>query len=507
MISKKQINDLKTVIQHLYLSDSLPWVIGYSGGKDSTATLQLVWMALSELDREVLIKPVHIINTNTMVESPVILHWVDESLALMKDVITDQNLPFVVHQLLPRMEDTFWVNFIGKGYPVPRRNLRWCTDRLKIKPVNNFIRREIAEHGEIIMVLGTRKAESSNRARSMANLEKHRVRELLSPNPTLKNEYVFSPLEDWTDDDVWVFLLQYKNQWGMGNDKLLTLYRGATSDDECPIIQDSTTPSCGNSRFGCWVCTVVNKDKSMEAMISNNSDNVWLKELAEFRDTFADPSAEREKRGFRKMNGSLQGFKGKLNHGPYLKSVREDLLRNLLRIQRNIQENAPEEYRDSELITSDELKLIRRIWVLDKHEFDDALPKIYQEVYKKDFHDPEWIYEDSFGKEEWDLLRECCEEYSPDQTLLFEMMSSVLDLEKRAMRTGNRKDLKRDMLDVITQSFYRDEDDALAYYEAQQNNKMFAQLLYNEAYFDCESALQCQKEEEQVSDKEDENDY
>ena len=50
---------------------------------------------------------------------------------------------------------------------------------IKIQPVNNFIKNKIAEHGEIILVIGTRKAESTNRARTMAKYEKLRVRELL----------------------------------------------------------------------------------------------------------------------------------------------------------------------------------------------------------------------------------------------------------------------------------------------------------------------------------------
>lgn len=484
MISKKDIDSLKTVIQQLYLSDSLPWVIGYSGGKDSTATLQLVWMALSELRPEELAKTVHVINTNTMVESPVILRWVDQSLDLMRKAVEEQHLPFEVHQLVPKLKDTFWVNFIGKGYPVPRRFMRWCTDRLKIQPVNDFIRQKLAEHGEIIMVLGTRKAESTNRARTMAALEKKRVRELLSPNPTLKNEYVFSPLEDWTDDDVWVFLMQYKNPWGQGNDLLLTLYKGATSDGECPIIQDKSTPSCGNSRFGCWVCTVVNKDKSMEAMISNDKEqNQWLEDLSDLRNEFADVKSDRQKRSFRKMHGQLQGFYGKLNHGPYLKSVREDTLRRLLELQKKVQEEAPEEYRDTELITKEELRMIRRIWVLEKHEFDDSLPRIYQEIFQKEFDDPDWIYEDSFGKEEWDLLQECCKEYAPDETLLFEMVSSILDLEKHAQRTGNRKGLMSSVTDVIQQTFYKDEEDGLGYYERIQTERKEKGLSYNKIFF------------------------
>ena len=260
-INKEKIEGLKETIRNLYLADDIPWVIGYSGGKDSTATLQLTWLALWELPPEKLTKVVHVINTDTMVESPVIEKWVSKSLKMMdeasKMVESKVETLFVTHRLTPEADNTFWVNFIGRGYPFPRKKLRWCTDRLKIQPVNKFVKDKIAEHGEIILVLGTRKAESANRAKTMAYYEKKRVRELLSPNPTLANELVFSPLEDWTNNDVWVFLMQYENPWGLSNNELQTLYMSASEDKECPMMTEKNLPTCGQSRFGCWVCTMV----------------------------------------------------------------------------------------------------------------------------------------------------------------------------------------------------------------------------------------------------------
>ena len=305
-INRDTIEGLKETIRNLYLVDDIPWVIGYSGGKDSTATVQLVWLALEELPKDQLKKTVHIINTDTLVESPVISAWVKESLETMDKKAGEEGMPFVTHRLTPAMNNTFWVNFLGKGYPFPRKKLRWCTDRLKIQPVNTFVKEKIAEHGEIILVIGTRKAESARRAATMAYYEKKRVRDLLSPNPTMANELVFSPLEDWTDNDVWVFLMQYRNPWGYSNKDLLTLYRGATADGECPLMIEQGLPSCGRSRFGCWVCTMVEKDKSMEAMISNDDEKAWMSPLLDFRNRFGDEEHDRERRSFRKMQGYLQ---------------------------------------------------------------------------------------------------------------------------------------------------------------------------------------------------------
>ena len=70
-------------IQETYLADQIPWVVGYSGGKDSTAVLQLIWLALSKLPKNELRKPVHVISTDTLVENPVVAAWVDRSHAIM----------------------------------------------------------------------------------------------------------------------------------------------------------------------------------------------------------------------------------------------------------------------------------------------------------------------------------------------------------------------------------------------------------------------------------------
>ena len=464
LITKEYIDGLITTVQNLYLADEIPWMIGYSGGKDSTAAVQLVWMAISKLDEKQRRKPIHVMNTDTLVESPVVSKWVSKSLETMAAAAAEQKLPFRPVRLIPDYNDTFWVNLIGRGYPFPRQKYRWCTDRMKIKPVNTFIKSKIAEHGEIILVLGTRKQESSRRARTMTNLEKKRVRELLSPNPTLANELVFSPLESWSDDDVWVFLMQYANPWGYSNTDLLTLYRGATADNECPLMVDKDLPTCGKSRFGCWVCTMVERDKSMEAMIANDEEKVWMTPLLEFRNQFGDEAGDRGRRSFRRMNGSISGNHGKLFHGPYKKETREEWLEKLLRIQKDINENGPEEYSDLQLIQPEELRAIRRIWVYDKHEFDDEVPQIYERVMNKAFDDPEWIHSESFGKDEWDTLATVCQKTFGDEELAFEMMYSLIDIESQAAGINDRKGILDSLEGAIRKTYYRNEDDAFTYY-------------------------------------------
>ncbi len=464
-ITKERIIQLQQTIRDLYLADDIPWVIGYSGGKDSTATLQLVWLALKELPKEQLSKTVHIINTDTLVESPVVAKWAQNSLKKMDQAAEEQGLPFITHRLTPQTDNTFWVNLIGRGYPFPRKRFRWCTDRLKIRPVNDFIKNCIAEHGEIILVLGTRKAESANRAKTMAHYEKLRVRELLSPNPTLANELVFSPLEDWNNNDVWLFLMQYKNPWGYNNNDLLTMYRGATADGECPMMVEAGLPSCGKSRFGCWVCTMVEQDKSMEAMIANDSEKEWMTPLLEFRNEIGNESLDRSRRDFRRRGGYLQGFNGRLNHGPYTKETREMWLEKLLRMQIEINENGPEDFEELELITIPELIEIRKIWVIENHEFDDSLPKIYKRVMGKPFPDNSIYTSNSFKEREWDILKDICSpDKNNDEDMLFELMYNLIDIESKSNMMNNRKGILNQIEQTIKKNFYKDADDAAEYY-------------------------------------------
>ncbi|RIT29561.1 DNA phosphorothioation system sulfurtransferase DndC [Mycobacteroides abscessus] len=449
------IDEVVSKTQELYAADDVPWVVGYSGGKDSTAVLQIVWLALQGLPKSQRHKPVHVISTDTLVENPVVAAWVTHSLEVMADAARDGGLPIEPHRLTPAVTDTFWVNLIGRGYPAPRPKFRWCTERLKIKPSNSFIRKMVRSHGEAILVLGTRKAESSGRSHRMTELESRRVRDLLSPNNSLPNCLVYSPIEDWSNDDVWTFLMQQSNPWGYSNKELLTMYQGASADGECPLVVDSSTPSCGDSRFGCWTCTLVEKDKSMSAMIQNDEEKEWMLPLLELRNAL-DVTNDRHLRDFRRMNGSVQLFHGQPIPGPYTQDSREDWLRRLLAAQAFIREEGPEYVRSIDLITQAELEEIRRIWVVEKHEFEDHLPAIYEQQMGTHYPGGPLDEHLPLGADLIDTLREV----TGGDRMHFELVRELLDVEQRYRSQARRAGLFDVLEDAIRRNFYDDADDA-----------------------------------------------
>lgn len=453
------ISALIQEIQTLYQADDVPWIVGYSGGKDSTACLQLVWLALRSLAPEQRRKAIHVISTDTLVENPVVAAWVTHSLETMTESARRENLPIVPHRLTPAVNDSFWVNLIGRGYPAPRPKFRWCTERLKIKPSNSFITGVVAESGEAILVLGTRKAESQARSRSMERLAAQRVRERLSPNASLTNCLVYSPIEDWSNDDVWLFLMQTENAWGYDNKDLLTMYQGASQDGECPLVVDTSTPSCGDSRFGCWVCTLVEEDKSMRAMIQNDEEKEWMLPLLALRNKLDQPN-DREIRDFRRMSGLVQLFHNDPIPGPYTQQARAGWLKEVLRAQAAIRRNprTPESVRTIELITLDELREIRRLWVIEKHEIEDLLPMIYLEELGAKFPDSVTLENTPWGPEEFALLREIC---GSQNDLQYQMLRELLHVEQRYRTASRRAGLYEALEDAIRRSFYDSEEDAV----------------------------------------------
>ncbi|MBC6422702.1 MAG: DNA phosphorothioation system sulfurtransferase DndC [Hormoscilla sp. SP12CHS1] len=435
------LEKLTKEIQELYCQDDIPFVVGWSGGKDSTAVLQLIWKAIAELPKEKRTKTIHVLTNDTLVENPVVSVWVSKSIERMKTAAKEQEMPIKPHLTYPEVKETFWVCLIGKGYPAPRNRFRWCTERLKITPADSFIREMIRNSGEVILVLGTRKAESFKRAANMAKHREWRFRDRFNSNPSRPNSLIYLPIEDWRTDEVWLYLMQWENPWGNNNKDLLAMYQGATADNECPLVVDTSTPSCGDSRFGCWVCTIVNKDKSMTAMIQNDEEKEWMQPLLDIRNEL-DAKNDHDKRDFRRIYGKVELFERNVDGeisvqpipGPYTKEWREEWLKKVLTAQVQIRRTAPADMQDITLISQEELSEIRRIWLEEKHEFDDSLPRIYEEATGEPFQDLAIASNRLLGTDEWNILEEVC----TDDPMHLELMAKLLDTERQYHNMARR---------------------------------------------------------------------
>ena len=458
VFATQTLDDIYDGIQQVYRRNKSPWVIGYSGGKDSTAVLQLVWSALVAMPPGERTNTVYVLSSDTLVETPVIVGHIDRTLAQINKTAAAQGVPFEAHKVKPRQEDTFWVNMIGKGYPAPSSRFRWCTDRLKIKPANTFILDCVASYGEAIVVLGVRKSESATRAQAMS-LRKING-SVLRRHSTLPNAFVYAPIEDFTTNDVWSYLLNVPSPWGGQNRDLLALYRNAQAG-ECPLVIDTTTPSCGNSRFGCWVCTVVNKDSTMEGLIDNGEE--WLEPLLELRDFLASTQEPENKAIYRghKRRGGKVSFKadGNIARGPYRLDTCQDILKRLLTAQKEVASHP--EGQGVSLIGEAELKEIRRIWRTERQDWTDSVPIIFREVMGRDL---EWPVDDwpTFSQRDRQLLNTLCEAEGVPPNLI----AKLLDTERQYLGMRRRAGIF-DRIEKILAENWRSEADILA--EVSQN--------------------------------------
>ena len=416
--------------QYLYDENpSRPWIIGFSGGKDSTMLLQLVWNALKKIEPPLLTRHVYIVSNDTLVENPKIVKFIKRTLEKLQVAANLQQLPITVHETTPKLEDSFWVRLIGLGYPAPNRFVRWCTERLKINPTTRFITETISEKGEAIILLGTRSDESSNRA---ASIKKHGIRGQRLRKHLLPNAFVFAPIKDVITSELWQYLLQNPPPWGGHHRELITLYRNANSGD-CPLVIDDTTPSCGNSRFGCWVCTVVNKDKSMDGLIGNGEE--WMEPLADIRsfliETRDNPEKYREKQ---RRDGSIH----ENIWGPYKFETRVEILKRVLEAQLEIEKSE-----GVELITHQEMVLIQYHWFRDCF-FKVRVSDIYKYIYNSTL---DMSKQEEKFKEETELLRKSCKQEPND----VELIQDLLALQKTKTLMIRKRGLQADLENRIEQ--------------------------------------------------------
>jgi DNA sulfur modification protein DndC len=411
------------IIDQFMMDDNnRPWIIGFSGGKDSTMLLQMVWYALKKIDPIIRSqRKIYVICNDTLVENPKIVDFIYRTLANIQKAAVRDGINLIVEKTTPKLEDTFWVNVIGRGYPAPNSIFRWCTERLKINPTTKCILEKINENGEVILFLGTRSDESVKRA---ASIKKHEFGDNRLRKHSLPKAFVYTPIKDFLTDEVWQYLLAVPSPWNTTNRELITLYRNATGGD-CPLVIDTTTPSCGTSRFGCWVCTVVKRDKSMEALIDNGEE--WMLPLLELRDVLAESRDNEDWREEYRKNGQKAP-------GPYKPQYRALILEKLLQAQRLTQMTEP----DIDLITNQELVAIQIMWYKDSI-FNHQVSQIYNKTYNVNIMKADKIEKQK--KKENEILSSSCKK-NPEH---IELINNLLDVQKTKILLRKKHGLSADI--------------------------------------------------------------
>ena len=108
----EDIQKLTKEIQELYCQDDIPWIVGVSFGKDSSAVLQLIWYAIAALAPEKRTKTIYVITTDTQVENPIVSAWVRNCIKQVKLAALEQGMPIEPNLLHPSVQETFWVEVI-----------------------------------------------------------------------------------------------------------------------------------------------------------------------------------------------------------------------------------------------------------------------------------------------------------------------------------------------------------------------------------------------------------
>ena len=362
------IQEMSVVYQH----DKRPWMIGFSGGKDSTLLCCLVMEMLQRLPKSKRNKTVYIVSSDTMVENPIVRDYMHKMSEMINTVGEELNVKADI--IYPKVEDTFWTKVIGLGYPTPEPpGFRWCTERLKIHPMNAYTLDKIKNNGEVILLLGVRKAESVYRANNIRSREIEG--RLLVPHNDIENAYVYNPLTEIPNEEVWNFLLKGDalTPWGSDNKYLFSLYQGENLGEEQSVVGEidkDKIPITGNSRFGCWCCTMVKEDKSLQNFIDHGAEE--LKPLRRFRNWLVELRATPEARDWRRRNGTVYfNAEGEFGRGPFTLESRKLILKELLKLEIET---------GFELITIEELKMIDKMWEDEGDLTRRALVDIYYEV-------------------------------------------------------------------------------------------------------------------------------
>lgn len=268
---------------------SYAWEVGFSGGKDSTVLLHLLVEVVEERLRrgEELPERLVVVYSDTLVEMPTVRRFALRTLSELGRYGAERLEGRVrVRVLRPLDGEDFLSMMIDNGYPAPHFRFRWCVKRLKTRPA----RRLLEELGsKLVMVSGIRAEESASRNR----YSRRRGRGEVKPVNRGRKLVTVAPLYDWTSREVLEFLSSRRQPWSReGYGDLLSNY----------LVGGRAIPGDRHGvpalRYGCWTCTVVRRDRTLERLAS--IDGRW-RVLLDAKEAIRQVSADRT---FRQVDGN-----------------------------------------------------------------------------------------------------------------------------------------------------------------------------------------------------------
>lgn len=434
--------DIIEEMTYVYKHDNRPWLIGYSGGKDSSLLVSLVVETVLRLPKNERKKNIFIVTSDTGVENPVVKRYMHSSSQKINDFSSRFSANIKADIIYPDVAQSYWSLVIGLGYPTPEPpGFRWCTERLKILPMNRYTNSIIEQYGEVVLLLGVRKAESLTRKRSITSREIEG--KLLTPHSDIAKAYVYNPLTEIANELVWEYLLKDDgiSTWGVDMKYLFSLYQGEDLGEEQSVVgqvDKDKIPVTGNSRFGCWCCTIVKIDKSLQKFIDNGSKE--LEPLREFRDWLVSIRQNPEFRDNKRRNGKVyQKANGEYGFGPFKMSARQEILRRLLVLQKET---------GFELITNEELKMIDTLWDSEGDLSRRTLVDIYYSIFNERLSWDEYK-EPLYDEEIINEIKNAAE----DSEIPFELITKLIVMINSNKYIAKSSKLKKDFDKLMNQEW------------------------------------------------------
>lgn len=294
-----------------------PITIAYSGGKDSSAVLKLIWSSACILGNQC--PDIQVVYCDTEVENIIVDRFVKYTLERLEAEAKRENLPITCKVIFPKVGQSFFVRMIGRGYVPPTRSFRWCTSDIRIRPFRNFLQEGNIEK---FIAVGTRFGESKQRDRSLSKIYDNNRKFLQRQVENFSQATLITPIIDYSTEDVWEALCEIQKPEAVSATRLSRIYKEGSG--ECPAIRDFKDKPCTKARFGCWTCTVVRRDRSAEKMIEAGHEE--LRPFYEFRAWLASIRNDENLRCKRRRNGS-EGL------GPFTIAAREMLLERLMELE------------------------------------------------------------------------------------------------------------------------------------------------------------------------------